>query len=142
MIASKVIQYRVREKVKVRKQEIVEEVKCFRYWEVGHYKWKYPNIEKRRRNREEAACVAKLQKAQQERRPEHPIWKKVQEYYREESMPPKGALLLERGWITKEVVVMYMDCRGYKGKGVQTYKNQGQGFLLERQVRNMQCGLY
>jgi len=52
-------------------------------------------------------------------------------------MPPKGALLLERGWITKEVVVMYMDCRGYKGKGVQIYKNQGQGFLLERQVRNM-----
>ena len=77
MIASKVIQYRVREKVKVRRQEIVEEVKYFRYWEVGHYKWKYPNIEKRRRNREEAACVARLQKAQQERRLGHPIWKKV-----------------------------------------------------------------
>ena len=34
----------------------------------------------------------------------------------------------------------YVDCRGYKGKGVQTYKNQGQGFLLERQVKNMWCG--
>ena len=77
MIASKVIQYRVREKVKVRRQEIVEEVKCFRCWEVGHYKWKYSNIEKRRRNREEAACVARPQKAQQERRPAHSIWKKV-----------------------------------------------------------------
>jgi len=61
----------------------------------------------------------------------------VQEYCREESMPSKSALLLERGWIMREMVAMYMDCREYKGKGVQTHKNWGQGFLLERQVRNM-----
>ena len=36
---------------------------------------------------------------------------------------------------------MYVDCERYKDKGVQTHKNQGQGFLLERQVRNMWCSL-
>ena len=39
------------------------------------------------------------------------------------------------------MVVTYVDCGGYKGKRVQTYKNQGQGFLLERQVKNMQYSL-
>jgi len=40
VIASRVMQYRVREKVKVRRQEIIEEekVKCFRCWRIGHYK--------------------------------------------------------------------------------------------------------
>jgi len=52
-------------------------------------------------------------------------------------MFPEGALLLERGWITREMVVTYIDCRGCEGKGVQTNENQGQGFLLERQVRNV-----
>jgi len=30
-----------------------------------------------------------------------------------------------------------VDCGGYKDKGVQTYKNQEQEFLLEKQVRNI-----
>jgi len=39
IIVSRVMQYGVREKVKVRKQETVEErVQCFRYWRMGHYK--------------------------------------------------------------------------------------------------------
>jgi len=37
----------------------------------------------------------------------------------------------------REVVAIYMDCGGYKDKGVQTYKNQEQEFLLEKQVRNI-----
>ena len=52
---SRVIQYRVKEEVKVRKQETVEErIQCFRCWGVGHYKWEYPNIkvEKERRRSE------------------------------------------------------------------------------------------
>ena len=57
-------------------------------------------------------------------------------------MPPKGTLLLEREQITREIVVAYVDCRGYEGKGVQIHKNQGQGFLLKKQVRNIQCSLY
>jgi len=64
----------------------------------------------------------------------------VQEYCDEWNMPLEGALLLDRGWTT-EVVVTYVDCRGYESKGVQTYKNQGQSFLLKRQVRNMWCNL-
>jgi len=46
-------------------------------------------------------------------------------------------LLLERGWITEETVVIYVECRGYEDKRVQTHKNWGQGFLLERQVKNI-----
>ena len=55
---SRVIQYRVKEEVKVRKQETVEErIQCFRCWGVGHYKWEYPNIEvKRKRKKEEEAA--------------------------------------------------------------------------------------
>ena len=57
-------------------------------------------------------------------------------------MPPEGILLLERGWLTEEVVLMYVDYRGYKGKKVQIYENQGQGLLLKRQVRNIWYNLY
>jgi len=66
----------------------------------------------------------------------------VQEYCGRWDIPLEDALLLKRGWITREMVAMYVDCRGCEGKGIQTHKNQGQGFLLERQVRNMWCGLY
>ena len=38
VIASKVMQCGVREEVKVRRQEIIEEVKCFRYWGVSYLK--------------------------------------------------------------------------------------------------------
>jgi len=33
-------------------------------------------------------------------------------------MPLEGVLLLERGWITREIVAMYMDCGEYEGKRV------------------------
>ena len=61
VIASRVMQCKVREEVKVRRQETVEEVRCFRCWGVGHYKWECPNIEVERKKR---ACMARLQKAQ------------------------------------------------------------------------------
>jgi len=38
VIASRMMQCGVREEIKVRKQEMVEEVKCFRCWGVEHYK--------------------------------------------------------------------------------------------------------
>jgi len=56
-------------------------------------------------------------------------------------MSLEDALLLERRWIIREVVVIYVDYREYKGKGMQTYENQGQGFFLEKQVRNVWYGL-
>ena len=78
VIASRVMQCGVREEIKVRRQEVVEKVKCFRYWRIGHYKWECPNIEEeRRRYKKIAVYVAMLQKAQQKRRPVHPTWKKV-----------------------------------------------------------------
>jgi len=69
------MQCRVREEIKVRRQEMIEKVRCFRCWSVGHLKWECPNIEvgKKRRREEEAACVARPQKTQQQRRPVHPI---------------------------------------------------------------------
>jgi len=39
----------VKEEIKVRKQEIVEEIKCFRCWGIEHYKWECPNIEVEKR---------------------------------------------------------------------------------------------
>ena len=66
MIASRVIQCGVKEKVEIRKQETVKEgVQCFRCWRIEHYKWEYSNIkvEKERRS-EEAAHMARPQKAQ------------------------------------------------------------------------------
>jgi len=70
-----VIRYRVREKVKIRRNEMVEEVKCFRYWDVGHFKWKYPNIEveKKRKRDKKAVYTAIPQKIQQEKRLVHSL---------------------------------------------------------------------
>ena len=61
MIVSRVIQCGVREEVKVGRQEIMEEVKYFRYWGVGHLKWECPNIEveKKKKREEETAHVAR-----------------------------------------------------------------------------------
>jgi len=58
---------RVREEVKIGRNEMVEEVKCFRCWGMGHCKWECPNIEveKKRKRDEEVACVVNLQKVQQ-----------------------------------------------------------------------------
>ena len=54
---------------------MVEEVKCFRYWGVGHFKWKYPNIEveKKRKRDKKAVYTASPQKIQQEKRLVHSL---------------------------------------------------------------------
>ena len=46
--------------------KVEEEVKCFRYWEVGHQKQECPNIgvERERKGKKEVAYVVRLQKAQ------------------------------------------------------------------------------
>jgi len=33
-------------------------------------------------------------------------------------MPPEDALFLDKGWVTEEVVVTYVDCRGCDSRGV------------------------
>jgi len=45
VLASRLMRYGVREEVKMRRQEVVEEVQCFRCRGIGHYKWECPNIE-------------------------------------------------------------------------------------------------
>ena len=126
VIASRVMQCGVRKEVKVKRQETIEKVKCFRYWGIGHLKWECPNIEvkKKKKKEEEVVHVARLQKAQQQGRLVYPIQEKVQEYCEKWNMPPEGVILLKRGQITRETVVTYIDCGGYKSKGVQICKNQ------------------
>ena len=119
-------------------------VRCFRCWGTRHLKLECPNIEvgKRRRREEEMVYVARLQKVQQQGRPACSIQEKVQEYYKKQNIPPKNALLLEKGQITRETMATYIDCGGCKGKGVQTRKNQGQGFFLKKQLRNVWYNSY
>ena len=64
MIASRMMQCSIKEEVKIRRQEIVEEIKCFRCWGVGHYKWECPNtkVKRKKRREEEVVCMAKPQK--------------------------------------------------------------------------------
>ena len=111
-------------------------VKCFRCQRVEHHKWDCPNIEveRRRGRKEKEMYIARPYKTQQEKRPVDPTYEKVQKYCDKQSIPPEGALLLDREWITKKVVAIYVDCGECEGKGVQSYKNQRQDFLLERQV--------
>ena len=85
--------------------------------------------EKKIQREEEVAYVTRPQKAQQ--RLVYSTQEKVQEYYDEQSMLLEGTLFLDRGWVTEEVVVTYVDCGEYDSRGVQTHENQGQGFLLE-----------
>jgi len=38
VLSSRVMRCRVKEEVRIRKNEIVEKVKCLKYWGVGHFK--------------------------------------------------------------------------------------------------------
>jgi len=49
VIVSRIMQCGIREEIKVKRQETVEEVRCFRCWGIGHYKWECPNIEVERK---------------------------------------------------------------------------------------------
>jgi len=57
-------------------------------------------------------------------------------------MLPKGTALEERGWKTKEVIVMFVECRGCEYKDTRTEKNQEQGFISGKQLRNLWCRRY
>jgi len=86
VIVSRIIQCGVKEKVKVRKQETVEEgVQCFRCRRMEHYKWECPDTkEEKKRRSEEAVHAVSLQKVQQGERLAYP---KVQKYCGEENIP-------------------------------------------------------
>jgi len=142
VIASRVMQYGVREEAKVSRQETGEKgVQCFRCWGTEYYKWECPNIkvEKERRSKR-VVCVARPQKVQQKGRPVHPNWEKVQEYCGVENVP-KDAWLLELGWMTEEVVVTYIECKWCRKKGMHKEDNRGQGVLRGRKLEEAKwCG--
>ena len=75
VLLSRMIRCGVREKVRIRRNKMVEEVKCFRCWGVGYFKWECPNIEveKKRKRDEKVAYAASLQKTQQRKRPVHSL---------------------------------------------------------------------
>jgi len=124
VLLSRVIRCRVREEVRIRRNKMVKEVKCFRYWRVGHFKWEYPNIEVEKRKRDEKTVhIASLQKAQQGERPVHFLWRKVQEYSGIWSMPPRSAALEQRGWMTRWEIVTFMKCGGYNYKDTKMHEN-------------------
>jgi len=55
VLLSRVMRCGVREEVRIRKNKMVEEVKCFRCWGVGYFKWECLNIKvekKRKRDKE------------------------------------------------------------------------------------------
>jgi len=64
VLSSRVMKCKVKEEVRIRRNETVEEVKCFRCWGVGHFKWKCSNVKakKKKKRDEEAAYIASLQK--------------------------------------------------------------------------------
>jgi len=141
VIASRVMKCRVREEVKMRRQEMVEEeeVRYFRCWGIGHYKWECPNIEvERRQQEEEAVYVVKPQKAQQEeKRLVCPLWKKAQKYSGIWGMPLRGTALEEKGWKTKWEVVTFVECGGCNYKGTKTEENQEYGFVSGERLKNI-----
>jgi len=135
VIASRVMQCGVKEKVEIRKQETVEEgVQCFRCWRIEYYKWECPvTKEEKERRSKEAAYVVSLQKVQQRERSVHPKWEKAQKYYGEENMP-EDAQLLELGWITEEVITTYIECKWCRKKGMHRENNREQGVLRGRKL--------
>jgi len=132
----------VKEKVEIRKQEIVEKrVQCFRCRRIGHYKWECPvTKEEKERRSKEAACAISLQKAQQGERSAHPKWKKVQKYCGGENVP-ENAQLLELEWMIEEVIAIYIECRWCGKKGMHRENNRGQGVLRGRKLEEAEwCG--
>jgi len=43
-----------------------------------------------------------------------------------------GTCLLELGWYTKEVIVLYVECRRCGQKGYQVEENRGQRVISDR----------
>jgi len=66
VLLSRVMKCEMKEKVGIKKSKTIEEVKYFRCWGIGHFKWEYPNIkvEKKKRRSKKIAYVVSSQKIQ------------------------------------------------------------------------------
>ena len=133
VLSSRVMQCNVRETT-IRRQQTVE-VECFKFGEKG-YKCRECPIwkgEKKLQVVEKAACVAMPQKGQQKewrRSLAHILQQKAQEHCGEGI--PDEICLLELGWYTKEVIVLYVECERCGQKGCQIEKNRGQAVISDR----------
>ena len=140
VIASKAMQYRVKEEV--RRQETEEKkVQCFRYWRIEYYKWKCPNfkVEKERRRSKKVACVISLQKVQPEKKLAYYIQRKVQKYSSIQGMSLESAALEKRDWKTRWEMVILVKYSRCDYKDTKTKENQRQGFVSREKLRNVQC---
>ena len=119
---------------------MVEEVKYFRCWGVGHFKWECLNIkvEKKRKRDKETVQAASPQKAQQGKRLVYPLQRKVQEYSSTWRIPLRSVALEQRGWTTRWEVVIFVECGGYNYKDTKMHKNQEQEFISGEHLRNIQ----
>ena len=88
----------------------------------------------RRVEEEEEACMAKPREAQQEWRRSSikKLRKRVEEHC--SKGVPEEAQLLELGWYTPEMIVIYNECRGCERKGSYAEDNRGQGVLQDRKL--------
>jgi len=134
VLSSRVMQCDVKERI-IRKQEMVE-VECFKCGEKGHKCRECPLWKEKKKLQvvEGAAHVAMPPKAQEKewrRSPAHVLQQKAQEHCGE-GIPDK-ACLLELGWYTKEVIVLYVECERCGQKGCQVEENRGQGVISDRQ---------
>jgi len=83
---------------------------------------------------EEAAHVAMPQKVQQKewrKSLAHVLQQKAQEHCGEGT--PDEACLLELGWYTKEVIVLYVECERCRWKECHVEENREQGVISDRQ---------
>jgi len=61
--------------------------------------------------------------------------KRVEEYC--ERGVPEEAQLLELGWCTREVVVLYLTCERCGNQGCHVKDNRGQGVISRRKLEEM-----
>ena len=122
---------------------MVEEVKCFRCWDIGHFKQECPNIEVEKRKRDKkVAHVASPQKTQQEEKPVYSLQRKVQEYSSIQEIPLRSTALEQREWTTRQEVVTFVEYGECNYKGTKMHENQTQGFISGKYLRNVQCNSY
>jgi len=80
VLASRVMRYGVKEMI-IRRQEMEEVVRYFRYRGIGYHKWECPNIEVEKKRQEEVVVhVALPPEAQQKEKLACSLWRKVQKY--------------------------------------------------------------
>jgi len=57
------------------------------------------------------------------------MWRRVKEHSGAKKLPPRGARMSMKEWMTKWEVVTFVECWGCNYKGTKTQENRGQGFL-------------